>query len=497
MTQGIFAKSLPCLLIRSLTSHRTALVLILVAVSTMAVAADQKPALNPCKLSDAEAAGLNGDLSTDVMAVHEYAGTIAQMLKEEEFEKLDCVADQVRASKERFSGGPWKIHELYAGLYDPAQYPVEHSTQEEWLGLLQKLEQWKTTRPNSITAPVALARAYIRFAYVARGGGYANTVSEGGWKLFGERIAKAKQTLSEASTLPAKCPEWYLDMLLIAMNESWEREDAQALFEQADKFEPSYYYYARVYATYLFPQWSGRKGDTEQFTKEIADRVGGDQGDILYFQVASSDTVICGCDDGPQMSWERIERGFEASEKKYGVSMLNLNRIAYLATHYGKLDLYVADKTMTRIGEQWDSETWGKKEDFEAMKEWAAKSAPFVAKTRAIEAAAETNMKTPEGARYHSSVEKTYRGLVQACASTDGAGVDKWEGEFKAFVSVGVKGTVEDNRIYAMGPVAVCVYHKLLTMKEQQATPFPPPPQAPYWIRLDLDWADFAPIATK
>jgi hypothetical protein len=152
---------------------------------------------------------------------------------------------------------------------------------------------------------------------------------------------------------------------------------------------------------------------------------------------------------------------------------------------------------MTRIGEQWDSETWGKKEDFEAMKEWAAKSAPFVAKTRAIEAAAETNMKTPEGARYHSSVEKTYRGLVQACASTDGAGVDKWEGEFKAFVSVGVKGTVEDNRIYAMGPVAVCVYHKLLTMKEQQATPFPPPPQAPYWIRLDLDWADFAPIATK
>jgi hypothetical protein len=107
-------------------------------------------------------------------------------------------------------------------------------------------------------------------------------------------------------------------------------------------------------------------------------------------------------------------------------------------------------------------------------------------------------MKTPGGARYHSSVEKTYRGLVQACASADGAGVDKWEGEFKAFVSIGGKGTVEDNRIYAMGPVAVCVYHKLLTMKEQQATPFPPPPQqAPYWVRLDLNWADFAPVATK
>jgi hypothetical protein len=26
---------------------------------------------------------------------------------------------------------------------------------------------------------------------------------------------------------------------------------------------------------------------------------------------------------------------------------------------------------------------------------------------------------------------------------------------------------------------------------------FPPPPQAPYWVRLDLDWADFAPVAAK
>jgi hypothetical protein len=460
-------------------------------------AADQKSNPNPCHFTDAEAAGLNGDLSIDVMAVTEYAGTIAQMLKHEEFDKLDCVANQVRSSKERFPGGAWKIHELYAGLYDPIQYPVRHATQEDWSNLLQKLKQWKTTRPKSITARVALARAYIRYAYDARGQGYADTVSESGWKVFGERIAKAKQILQEASTLSAKCPEWYVDMLLIAQNQSWEVADARALFEDADKFEPGYYYYARGFATYLFPQWSGKKGDTEQFVQEIADHVGGDRGDILYFQVASSKFVICGCDDSPQMSWERIERGFEASEKRYGISMLNLNRIAYLATHFGQRDLIVADRAMTRIGDQWDAETWGKKEDFDAMREWAAKSAPFAAKTRAIEAAAETNMKTPEGARYHSSVEKTYRALVQACASADIAGMDKWEGKFKVLVSIGLTGTVEDNRIYAMGSIPVCLHHKLLTLKEQQATTFLPPPQAPYWVRLDLDWADFAPVAAK
>jgi hypothetical protein len=82
--------------------------------------------------------------------------------------------------------------------------------------------------------------------------------------------------------------------------------------------------------------------------------------------------------------------------------------------------------------------------------------------------------------------------------STEGATVDKWEGQFEAIVAVGAKGTIEENRLYAMGPVAVCVYHKLLSLKDQQATPFPPPPQAaPYWVRLDLDWADFAPVAAK
>src|SRR6202035_1748768 len=153
----------------------SALVLMLALANGQTVAADQKSNPNPCHFTDAEAAGLNGDLSIDVMAVTEYAGTIAQMLKHEEFDKLDCVANQVRSSKERFPGGAWKIHELYAGLYDPIQYPVRHATQEDWSNLLQKLKQWKTTRPKSITARVALARAYIRYAYDARGQGYADT----------------------------------------------------------------------------------------------------------------------------------------------------------------------------------------------------------------------------------------------------------------------------------------------------------------------------------
>ena len=477
-----------------------ALALLLVTASGLAFAADQtsNPSNpNPCNISEEDAAGLNVDFSVDVNASHEYASTIAKMLKDEKFAELDCLADRARSNKERFSGGAWKIHELYGGLYEPVQYPVKHATQDDWNNLLQRLQKWVTARPQSVTARVALARTYITYAYDARGNGFANTVSDSGWKLFEERTTVAKGILDEASALPTKCPEWYVDMLLVAQNQSWGADRARALFDEAFKFEPGYYYDARVLASYLLPKWSGQEGATENFTQEIADRVGGDRGDALYFQVASADYVICGCGDNPKMSWERIEKGFEASEKLYGVSMLNLNRIAYLATHFGRTDPIVADKVLGRIGEQWDEATWDTQQDFENVKKWAAYTRPFAEKLYAMEAAADANMKTPGGPRYKASFEKTYLGLLQECVRTNGGSIDRWEGKFKVLISVGEKGTVEDNKIYSMGPVVTCLDDKMKALQLTKKKVFPPPPQAPYWVRLDLDWADFAPVAAK
>jgi hypothetical protein len=70
-------------------------------------------------------------------------------------------------------------------------------------------------------------------------------------------------------------------------------------------------------------------------------------------------------------------------------------------------------------------------------------------------------------------------------------------GKFKALTNVGATGTVEDVRIYGNNPPAYCLYKKLQTLKQEKATAFPPPPHAPYWVRLDLDWAEFAPVAAK
>jgi Domain of unknown function (DUF4034) len=472
------------------------LVSLVLAWSGLSSAAEQNANPNPCNVSETDAAGFNGDFSVDIHAFQNFKDTASRILKQEKFVELDCLADRARSGKERLPGGLWKIHLLYQGLRYPVLYPV-HATQEDWTGHLQLLQRWVNARPESITARVALALAYLGYASDARGTGYANTVSESGWKLFGERTAEAQRILKEASKLTGKCPEWYVAMQMVSVNQSWSVVDARALFEEANKFEPEYYTYARDLAYYLLPKWSGKAGDTEKFLQEAADRIGGDKGDILYFQVAAADYVICGCDDNPGLSWDRIKRGFEASEKRYGVSMENLNRIAYLASYFGDRDPIYADKIFTRIGEQWDQASWESKEDFEKMKKWVSAVAPMAAQARVIEETAEANEQTPEGARYKAVFEKTYRELLQQCVRTDGGSVTQWEGKFKTLANLGAKGTVEEFGIQSMGPVVMCLNKKLRTFQQEKATPFPPPPQAPYWIELYLDWAEFAPVAAK
>lgn len=484
---GFFARSL---YFCSTVLHSGVLVLLLVATSGLAVAAVQKSSSNPCNISAAEAAGLNGDFSTQVHATSDYMATIAGALKQEKFDELDCLADRARSGKERFSGGAWKLHALYVGLSEAVPYP-QHPTKEDWNNLLTPLQAWVKARPQSVTARIALARAYLNYAYDARGEGNAGTVSDSGWKLFAERTAEGKRILDEASALPTKCPEWYIGMQLVAMNQGWSAADARKLFEEAFKFEPGYFYHARILANYLLPKWTGEDGATEKFTQEIADRIGGNEGDIFYFQVAAASFLVCGCEGDPQLSIARIEHGFEASEKQYGVSMLNLNRMAFLTARTRPGDPIFADKTLTRIGEQWDEETWKEKKDFDMAKNFAG----FMAKRMAIETAADTNMQTPEGLRYKAAFEKPYKEVVRQCVQPGGSD----SGKFKALTSVGATGTVEDIRIYWNSAASHCIYEKLRALQQEKATVFPPPPKAPYWVRLDLDWAEFtsAPVAAK
>lgn len=439
-------------------------------------------------LTDSEAAGLGGDASTDIHAVSDYSKTISGMLEAGEFEQLDGLAESERSRKETFSGGMWKIHAIYSGL----ERPPLHATQEDWEAHIESLQRWVSARPESITARIALAESYVNYGADARGAGFADTVSESGWKLLAERTAKARQILERASSLSAKDPEWYFAMQNVALAQSWGPQARQALLDKAVKFEPAYYYYYRAYANSILPKWGGEEGEAATFLTKTADQIGGDVGDIMYFRVAG--TLVCGCQTDQQLnlSWPRIQKGFAAVEKQNGPAVVNWNLLAHMAQSFD--DAFVADKMFAKIGDQWSEDIWQTSSSFESAKQWAKQMGPFIAKKQAAAESAEANLQTPEGQRYKAAFEERIHTWMQPCVD---ALAGKDSRTFELLVKVGKEGAIDDMTGSGGSPLMPCLANQLNGFRLSKQVVLPPPPQPAYWVQVDPNPEDPASAASK
>lgn len=440
--------------------------------------AQQRPAAGTC-MSQVTEPGLDADDSRDVYAVEKYQAAVGHMLAEGRVNDLDCLADSLRTSKARFAGGNWKLNVLYSGLESPLQHPTE----SDWKDHLQRLKHWVSQNPQSITARVALAEAYVDYGWYARGDGEADTVSASGWQILGQSSAEAREILERASSLKAKCPEWYSAMEDVALAQGWYRPEVEALVEKSFAFEPSYFKVYEKYGLYLLPRWYGEEGDTETFAAAISDRIGGDLGDAVYFKMAGS--VVCNCRTQPQlshMSWERIQKGFAALEKQNGVSLWNLNTLALMATKLE--DPIVADQAFRRMGDQWNEEIWKKNRAyFDTAKAWAQSMAPIKIQERSFEEEATTNGKTGEGAAYQAKVDQIVASITQECTKTPSSDREP----FSILIQVSDKGTVGRFSLGRSNEISSCVMSSLLTLNMKQAVAFPVPPKPAYWVRLRFD----------
>lgn len=211
---------------------------------------------------------------------------------------------------------------------------------------------------------------------MARGGGYANTVSESRWKCFGERTALAKATLMEAAPLKEKCPYWYEAVQNVALNEGWDKAQARELFDQAAAFEPTYYHYYREYANFLLPKWYGEEGETQAFAEEVASRVSEPDASIICYEIAS--LLACQCDKERDslagMSWPRVKQGYEKLTELYGSSNLKLNRFAYMS--FVANDQSSARSVFPAIHDDWNHLVWHSAQNFQTARDWASAANP-------------------------------------------------------------------------------------------------------------------------
>jgi hypothetical protein len=283
-----------------------------------------------------------------------------QLFRAKDFEKLEKLAQEYRSSKQTGPCGGWMLVEVYEGIVIRKE-----STDEEWKSHLTELQEWVRARPQSITARVSLARAWTWYAWKARGGGYADTVSEEQFKLFGERLDNARKVLLEASKLKEHCPVWWSVLLRVALGLGMERREYDALFRQALAEYPSYdgCYYMRAW--FLLPRWYGKEGEWEADLKKSADQIGGDDGDVLYAKVVWD---MQGFHENVftenKLSWSRVDKGFEIMEQRFPDSLQPKSASAFLASLGAERS--TAKKYLERLEGKVDLVVWESEENFRA-----------------------------------------------------------------------------------------------------------------------------------
>lgn len=319
--------------------------------------------MRPLEIQTATPATNDEDADADSESARAFQTTVRGVLENENFAQLEEIASTARSQKSRFSGGAWKLHTFYGVLKVPGS---QTATDTEWNAHIERLQRWIAAAPDAITPRVALAETYLEFAWKARGSGSGDSVTAEGWQLFGERVQQAQDTLEKAKSLSAKDTEWYRAMQTVCLAQEWDHARAAQLLVDANAFEPGYYYFYTANANYLLPKWDGAPGDSELFAKNIADRIGGPDGDFVYFQIALSLNCCKAHPQAPALSWGRVKQGFASLEQLYGSTSFERNAMAFMAVRQG--DQQFAQQLFARIGDDWSERVWRRREKFEDAK---------------------------------------------------------------------------------------------------------------------------------
>jgi hypothetical protein len=299
-------------------------------------------------------------------------GAVAQqarpLLRRRAWGELEALAQHYRDPRSRFRSGRWKLAAFYAGFW-PEE--AEAKTPRDWPGLFADLEAWRAAMPRSVTALTAIGCANVSYAWEARGGGYAESVEGAGWRLFSERIHKARESLEAAELLGSRDPQTYAELLVVARAEGWNRQRRRRVLEKALGLAPGYHETYFEEAADLLPRWHGAPGDVERFAEQAVGYCK-DEGEAIYARILWNVSGYYKDEERFKehtFSWPRARRGFETLLRLYPDSRRNLNAFCQMACLAG--DRVTAAELFDRIGENWTEDVWGREAKYLRWRRWA------------------------------------------------------------------------------------------------------------------------------
>ena len=155
------------------------------------------------------------------------------LLSENKYDELEKLFLQQNNDSVRLPNGKLKFdYWLAAMLISDSAYQLK-PTEPQYASMITMLTNWANARPKSVFSRLALAFTYIDYGWYARGGGYSNTVSDDGWKLFQQREQIASKLLDEAKKLQPELLSSFILRLKIEKDTGDNKANYNKLFDEA------------------------------------------------------------------------------------------------------------------------------------------------------------------------------------------------------------------------------------------------------------------------
>jgi hypothetical protein len=209
---------------------------------------------------------------------------------------------------------------------------------EEAKRIGEQFQKFAAARPNTPLVAYLEARRLIAEGWEARGSGYADTVQPHQWEAFHKLIAQAHAVLKPAMEGDEPPLDLYHPWFTVARAASWPQAEVdyhvENLLRRLDRYHPA----LGEVGVLLLPRWGGDGDDASQFATMVANRLGGEAGDIAYARIAMEltpyehdETFYNPVIQGTTLGFDQVQatRGviLAIEQEPYSKDLLNLCKI--------------------------------------------------------------------------------------------------------------------------------------------------------------------------
>jgi tetratricopeptide (TPR) repeat protein len=296
--------------------------------------------------------------------VEEDPADIVTLLKKKEYQALELQLATLLREKKKDTDGRSLLSQAYQELYGnpDAKYAFE-----TWLSYF---EDWLEYNPSSHFANASIGMFYIRYAWNARGTGWANTVTEEGSRLYQERLLRAHEHLENAYMLDPSDPVVPAYLIKTARGLRLEYEEMEKQFQRAIQADISEYraYYEKL--VYLMPKWYGSERQMFFFAREVVKNAPPDSLVPLVLANAHWEMYFRSKNQSAYFKqsevWEELKPVYNLLCQRFPNSKERHNWFAVTAYLAG--DYETARKELTIIQDDWLEQAWGDFEYFTKVK---------------------------------------------------------------------------------------------------------------------------------